>query len=637
MKLQKLKIQNFMAIGQVTMDLENQGLVLVLGENKDSESADSNGAAKTACLDALCWCLWGTTTRGLAADEVVHRIEAKDCEVELSGEVNGEPYRITRYRKSKTNAKPNDLRVFVGDKELTQATMADTQVQVTKLIGLDYATFAAMMPGSGMKATELTDKEIKALLESILQTEHFAEAYKLVRETTNELAKKIALEHDSIDSSNKKIAAIEARLTTLADARDKFDTKRAAEVASIQFELSKHQEKLTALQADVVPTAPIKTAISVFEAKVTEYETALTTAQTDLQTCEKNLNALVVALAQNVAPLDAQIAQLAKTIAKTEKLGPSCNSCLQDIPKEHTDKVLSNAKTHIERLEASKEAAKKASEADQEFVKKQISSLLASIKDLKTKHADMQKQVREHAVTLQKSEVAEASVTALATTVEAVKASLEAAKNQKFEAGSLMDELVQQAASLASEVSKHLKVKQTLSEEEKVASFWQKAFSPSGIRSFVLTKVVPVLNERAKFYADILTNGEMTVEFSTTSATKKGEDREYFQIKVEFKNGADTYQGCSAGEKARADLVVSLALGDLASMRSKHGMPFRFIDEAFEKMDTTGVDAVVRLLKRQEKEYQSVFVVTHKKELQDHFDRSITMVKHHGRTTMRVN
>lgn len=635
MRFHTLNIQNFMSIGQVNMSLADKGLVLVLGENQDSQAADSNGSAKTACLDAICWCLWGVTTRGLSADDVVHRLVGSNCEVTVTGEVRGSHYRITRYRKSKTNAKANDLRIFVDDKELTGATMADTQTVVTKFVGMDYATFAAMMPGSGFKAAELTDKEVKTLLESILQTEHFASAHLVAKDQANAIQLELSSVTAEIAAKNEEIAKVESTLSKLKDAKDSFEVRKASEVAAVQFELSKHRSKYADALALCESAKHLPERLQDLSVQYTGLKVALDTLVKRREEHAKALSEVRVAMTEKVVPLNSEIAQLQKAVTVAKSLGDSCDKCLQPVPVEFKDSIISDRTERIKTLEADVLTATQAAKAESEAIQA-LQNVLATEKTTTESAIDaVYSEMESLKNRIHEADVAAATSKTLADLIKSVDGTLAMTQAKTFAYDSQMIDLRAKAESTASEVSKLMTKEALLSSNLEMANFWVKAYSPAGIRSYVLEQVVPWLNQRATFYADILTSGEMQVMFSTTSTTKKGDDKQYFTIDMTMRNGADSYQGCSAGEKARADLVVALTLGDLAAARSQHGLSFRFIDEAFEKMDGTGVDAVVRLLKAQESEYKSVFVVTHKRDLQDHFDKSITMVKSNGRTSLK--
>ena len=99
-----LKIKNFLIIGEATVSLANRGLLLIEGQNDDDESANSNGAGKSSLVDALCWCLFGVTARGVSGDAVINKKAKKECVVGV--EVWTEDlncYYIERGRKSKSN------------------------------------------------------------------------------------------------------------------------------------------------------------------------------------------------------------------------------------------------------------------------------------------------------------------------------------------------------------------------------------------------------------------------------------------------------------------------------------------------------------------------------------------------------
>ena len=71
-----------------------------------------------------------------------------------------------------------------------------------------------------------------------------------------------------------------------------------------------------------------------------------------------------------------------------------------------------------------------------------------------------------------------------------------------------------------------------LVEDLKYLAYWEKAFSNSGIKSFILDSVVSMLNTKANYCLDKLTNGEIKIVFSTQKELKSKEMRENFNIKI---------------------------------------------------------------------------------------------------------
>ncbi len=74
----RLYVRNFMSIGEVDINLKNQGLVLISGDNQDIQSANSNAAGKSSLFEALLWCYLGETYRDVNADRVARIV--KDME-----------------------------------------------------------------------------------------------------------------------------------------------------------------------------------------------------------------------------------------------------------------------------------------------------------------------------------------------------------------------------------------------------------------------------------------------------------------------------------------------------------------------------------------------------------------------------
>ena len=150
----------------------------------------------------------------------------------------------------------------------------------------------------------------------------------------------------------------------------------------------------------------------------------------------------------------------------------------------------------------------------------------------------------------------------------------------------------------------------------------------------MLEHVTPLLNHSAKKYADILTDGEMSVTFHTQQRQKSGKIVEKFNIVVEQLHGGESYAASSAGEKSRANLVVAFALGDLAALRAAKSVSFRFLDEPFESVDESGTDAIIALLNDQKDRFETVFVITHQDNFKQLFSNRMTVVKKHGMTSL---
>jgi len=65
-----IEIHNFLSLGDVSLDLNECGFVLVKGHNEEGSVIQSNGSGKSALFDAIFWTITGETLRG--SDSVIN-------------------------------------------------------------------------------------------------------------------------------------------------------------------------------------------------------------------------------------------------------------------------------------------------------------------------------------------------------------------------------------------------------------------------------------------------------------------------------------------------------------------------------------------------------------------------------------
>lgn len=195
---------------------------------------------------------------------------------------------------------------------------------------------------------------------------------------------------------------------------------------------------------------------------------------------------------------------------------------------------------------------------------------------------------------------------------------------------SLIQTKTEEEARLSKEIvgyaSQQLQVKEQIEQH----LFFEKAFSRNGIPSLLMDNILPVLNEQANHYSSILSGGTLNIEFSNQTALKKGDIKEKFEVRVSNKLGASSYDGDSSGEKRRIDLCVLFALQKTAILRSRTMFNVLFIDEIFDTLDSSGVENVISMLEDEVRTFPSLFVISHNPDLADFFEKTLTIQKING-------
>lgn len=90
MNIKKIILHNFMSHKDTTLDLSNDGIYSLVGEN---------GAGKSVIRDAITWCLFGKSRAEGAGDDLIwDRGNEKEMYVVVELEHNGKNLQITRKR-----------------------------------------------------------------------------------------------------------------------------------------------------------------------------------------------------------------------------------------------------------------------------------------------------------------------------------------------------------------------------------------------------------------------------------------------------------------------------------------------------------------------------------------------------------
>lgn len=629
MNFVELDIENFLTFKKASISLVNKGLVLVRGENKDSPKATSNGAGKSAILDAICWCLWGKTTRDISHDEVINRFVKKNCRVALTIELdNGQLLKVVRTRAS-TEGKPNDVVLYI-DNNIQQASTADIQSKIDTLIGLSFTTFRCMMIGAGISIATLTDSEIKALIESILDTHVLATAKEVAKEKHNKVKIAIAdlqakktyavsrlseLQARYSKTQEESIIFEKSRETALVDLEVDYKTRIAEERQSLEAAQRSLAAVISNLDSRSKDAEKVADDVSVAQGRLEYLSELLSDAQTELQNLKFSVNA--------------KEAQL----RKTSSIGAVCSWCDQTVDEAHikscTEQFQEELDVLTDQLNALKlEVAEHAKQRDIAYknlitLQSALSNHSINIALLKTDRTRLTALIDKHTENAQRleKELADKIEYTNVVTVNPFAKLLESLESDIKDLQESISDVNEELAAL-------------LVDEEKLA-YWVTGFSTTGIRNHMLEAVIPLLNSTVKTYCDILTDGDLSIEFHTHKTLKNGTKKEMFYIDVTYKNGGESYRASSKGEKARVDLAIACAIGDLAQCRVRQVLNFRFFDEPFESVDEAGQEAILALLKDQEQKYGTVMCVTHKPSFQEMFTKTMTVVKTKNVSTIK--
>lgn len=328
MQIKTLKMENFLSYESAELNLSDRGLVLVEGENRDS--GGSNGAGKSAIFEAICWCLFGYTNRGLKANDVC-RLGSTGTRVEVSvTSGDGQEYTVIRNRNHKTEG--NRLVWKHGETDLSLGSDRETQGRINGLLQLDADSFnsVVLFPQGASGFASLTDGEQKAILDKVLGMQRFSDAHARANSAHSDVEKKLGVLGATVAQLEKSIAEkrewLEDHKRNLAN----FDAER-------QADLDKAKEAHKAFTESV----PLWDGELTVEKEQLEQQLL----HPDLASSKANVQktqTIITSLNVEISKLGVSVSYLEKEVAKAPKEEPEMSALPPDILKRELLQIKAN-------------------------------------------------------------------------------------------------------------------------------------------------------------------------------------------------------------------------------------------------------------------------------------------------------
>lgn len=615
MRLKSLNASNVFSLGQVSVDLDRKGLVLVTGHSNDEGGA--NGAGKSSLANkAVLWCLFGQTAGGLRADEVVNRHTAPPCFVEISFQgSDGKDYTIKRSRK------PAALEFHCGEDRLTQRNENETQELINRALGRNYETFVySDFFGQGREDNflSLSPRGQKAILERILP---IAQVSKWAQNASDFKSAVATL----IQSEDKAISFLEGGISKL---KDNFNTqsKRAAQWG-IQH----------------------KSTIRELEEKITSYEHRHKVTLRHIEDTERAINSVVILddVSDKLEKIFEKLTSDKNNYLKSSEVAKkwleevnkykfvigskapgACSYCGQNLPKEVFDTYNKNLCQAKDRIITAELTYNKALESETywrgqylqstddhrklENIMRDRRNELSRKALLETDLADAKKLIDSDSRTIWKAELShlQAEVNPYSTVL-------------------LEKELEVEVAKLEAKNT----IKTSLLQEGDRLAFWQNAFGKD-IKIFMLDRVCPFLTERVSKHLEGLGNSQIKVTFSTTKQLKSGEDRDEFTCDIRSSSGGCGYDSLSGGEQQIVSFAIGLALGDLAESQAVGISRILILDEPFVSLDSRNAENLINYLVEISGRRETILLISNEESLKALVPANIHVRKINGITTI---
>ena len=526
-----------------------------------------NGAGKSTILDALTFSLFGKPFRKINKPMLVNSINEKDCVTEIEFSIGKNEFKVVR------GIKPNKFEIYNNGQLWNQeSTLVDQQKNFEQnVLKMNYKSFTQIVVlGSStfVPFMRLPVAQRREIIEDILDIQIFS--------TMNVLLKdKIRDNRDEIKEFDYQVDLIKEKIGIQKSYLLELDKKNKADI-------SKKEDKIAELLEDEnkqhVSIKETKDVIEQLNAQIAEYSTSSDKL--------KKLNTFLIKLSSKL-----QTCQKEHDFFEKNHV---CPTCTQDLSDEfRTDKISSGKNKLDEMTIGYNDLLSAIGDEEKRFNKWNELSTEITSSNQKISQANFQiNSIRKSIVDIEK-EIKD----------------LESGGGDKKEAFTKLETLVEEKKELSLQLVESKKDKDMLS----VAAGLLK---DNGIKTRIIKKYLPVMNKLINQYLqgmDFYVNFTLDENFEET-------------IKSRFRDQF-SYASFSEGEKARIDIALLLTWRSIAKLKNSVDTNLLILDEIFDgSLDQQGGSDLGWILRNFDDSI-SVFVISHKEQMNDKYDRTLSVEK----------
>lgn len=571
-----IKISNFLSVGDTPVKIDlKQGLNVITGTNKDKEDR-RNGVGKSTVADAIHFAIFGETIRELSKDFIVNSITKKHTIVELTFSVN-ENNKIDDYRIIR-QLKPTKCYLFVNDTDLTESTIPNTNKRIKSILNSSPEVFqncVIMSLNTTLPFMAQKKVEKRKFIEGILNLEIFSNMLLTARSEFNEVQKKYESITKDFDHANVVCRLLQDKKDNIINNVKEQQEKIKNRILTIEEEIEENKNKIQPINKELYTKSQEK--ITSIDNKLQDISTQLSNIKT------------------KITRHDTEISFYEKKLSNIGTKDDVCPVCLHEISsddrdhitqeKEKIQKDITNCQEDIDTLNVQikniTDLKKQNTDAKQKIIEyiNNVKSVHNNNKLAKSYISNLEKDKEKNVVELQ-------DINNKETSIEVKDLNFKIEKQQKE-----VVQLEEVSNTVHNDLSTLEVVKYILSEE--------------GVKSFIVKKILNVLNSRLLFYLQKM-DANCVCSFN-----------EYFEEEIVNEKGeVCSYFNFSGAERKNIDLAILFTFMDMRRLQGDVAYNLVMFDELLDSsLDEKGVELVLNILKERIDTYkESIYIISHRKE-----------------------
>lgn len=594
----QVKIKNFLSIGNDPVVVRfKTGLNIITGNNRDKEDR-RNGVGKSSVADAINFAIFGNTLRDIKNDNISNDSTTGSCEVTLDFSIefpnNTKQYKIVR------SLNPSKVFLYIDGIDKTLDTISNTNDFICSLLNCSQEVFdncVIMTLNNTLPFMGKKKQDKRKFIEGIFNLEVFSEMLVNAKNEYTLIKKDQDVQIGKLSENSSTLSEIKIQQST-------FLARKQTKINSLKLNVDTLQTTRATLEANFKKLKDID-----FVAKKLDIQTQIVELVNKKNEEDKKISAFI----GKEATCAANVSNKEKALQKITASVGQCPVCLHNITsddKTHIESEKQKIKDEVISIKTEQEAFQKAKKAC-------IDAKSVLDKDISDKNTKIQ--------AIDKLQL---QYTSISNQLITNQSSIDQFNKQIVDAEAEEDTLGKLVGDLEIKVKEHNKQIEKSKIDLQLLDQVKFVLSEEGVKSFLIKRILDVLNSRISYYLDKL-DANCSCVFN-----------EYFEEQiVNDKGKTSSYYNFSGAERKNIDLACLFTFMDIRRLQGDVTFNISLYDELLDSsLDEKGIELVLGILKeRIEKYNESIFVISHRKESVKFATGEVIMLEKHNGITRRVD
>ena len=571
----RIRIVNFLSIGKKPVEVSfKPGLNIITGKNYDKADR-ANGVGKSTIADAVHFALYGSTIRDLKKENIVNDQAPEElCEVEL--EFTYQQDAQVNECKIVRTLNPTKCYFFVNGQDVTRSGVPQTTEYITSIIKTSSEVFqnsVIMTINNTVPFMAQKKVEKRKFIEGILGLEVFSNMLLLARSDFNDAKR-------TVDIELTKQQEVERSLVDANKQKSTYEENKSKRLAVLHERQKNNEQELSILNDKVSKFEPVDQEA---EKKIKDAIELLKTADKAKETKKQSIQKLIT-------EAETQIRIANDRLKKLKKNDSKCPHCGKDLCEE-ANVQYEKDKKELQTLVFKFEEELKTERPRLQSINEEIEKLDAKIPELERKLSNFNVQRKELENINNRIKQIENWQSQLVVDIS----HLEKESND-FQA--TIDSILTRQKEITNNIT-------ALQERLDIIESAKYITSEEGVKSFIVKKILEVLNVRLAHYLRRLESNSV-VTFN-----------EFFEEHITNERGKEcSYFNFSGAERKAIDLAMLFTFQDIRRAQADVWLNLSMFDELFDSsLDEKGIELVLDILKERVDNYnEAIYIISHRKE-----------------------